>query len=91
MDKYRFTYENIEKSIQETNKEQNISIAKNISEKTRKINSLKSKYEETLNSLNSKEDFKLLLDTAIKFNKYPFDNIVLIHNQNPNAEFLFRS
>ncbi len=88
MDKYRFTYENIEKSIQETNKEQNISIAKNISEKTRKINSLKSKYEETLNSLNSKEDFKLLLDTAIKFNKYPFDNIVLIHNQNPNAEFL---
>ena len=29
-----------------------------------------------------------MLNTAIKFNKYPFDNIVLIHNQNPNAEFL---
>lgn len=80
--------ENIEQSSQEPNKEENISTDKNISKRTRKINSLKNKYEETLNSLNSKEDFKGLLDTAIKFNKYPFDNIVLIHNQNPNAEFL---
>ena len=53
-----------------------------------KIEELKNQYRQALDNINTEEDLKSLLDTAIKFNKYPFDNIVLIHNQNPDAEFL---
>lgn len=53
-----------------------------------KIKELKLKYQQVVDNINTKEDFKSLLNTAIKFNKYHFDNIVLIHNQNPDAEFL---
>ena len=53
-----------------------------------KIEELKNQYRQALDNINTEEDLKRLLDTAIKFNKYPFDNIVLIHNQNPDAEFL---
>lgn len=53
-----------------------------------KIEELKNQYRQALNNINTEEDLKSLLDTAIKFNKYPFDNIVLIHNQNPDAQFL---
>ena len=53
-----------------------------------KIKELKLKYQQVVDNINTNEDFKSLLNTAIKFNKYHFDNIVLIHNQNPDAEFL---
>ena len=53
-----------------------------------KIKELKLKYQQALDDIKTADDLKSLLDTAIKFNKYHFDNIVLIHNQNPNAEFL---
>lgn len=53
-----------------------------------KIEELKNQYQQALDSINTEEDLKSLLDTTIKFNKYPFDNIVLILNQNPDAEFL---
>ena len=53
-----------------------------------KIEELKNQYRQALDNINTEEDLKSLLDTAIKFNKYPFDNIVLIHNQNSDAEFL---
>ena len=53
-----------------------------------KIKELKLKYQQVVDNIKTNEDLKSLLDTAIKFNKYHFDNIVLIHNQNPDAEFL---
>ncbi|WP_317368879.1 hypothetical protein, partial [uncultured Tyzzerella sp.] len=54
----------------------------------KKIQELKLKYQQTVDNIKTNDDLKSLLDTIVKFNKYPFDNIVLIHNQNPNAEFL---
>ena len=53
-----------------------------------KIKELKLKYQQVVDNIKTNEDLQSLLNTAIKFNKYHFDNIVLIHNQNPNAEFL---
>ena len=43
-----------------------------------KIKELKLKYQQALDDIKTADDLKSLLDTAIKFNKYHFDNIVLI-------------